>query len=329
MAKKAEEVKEEPKKKEKKIQKIEDLSGVGPETIKKLEAAGIYTLSDLGGMSPGMLLDNTGIGLKDGNKMINEARNNVDMSDFTTGYKAREVRLTLFKVSTGSPDFDNLLGGGIESASLTEIFAEFGGGKTQLAHLMAVNCIQQDPTSYVVYIDTEGTFRHERIEHFAKARGLNPDDVLKRILLVKCYNSSHQYIMTEKIKDLINKDNKNVKLVIVDSLTAHFRAEFMGRGTLNERQQTLNRYMHLLMKMSSMENFAVYVTNQVMAKPDAFFGDPTQAIGGHIVGHNSTTRIYLRKGKKGSRVAKLIDSPNLADGECSFYITEGGLEDVK
>jgi DNA repair protein RadA len=65
-----------------------------------------------------------------------------------------------------------------------------------------------------------------------------------------------------------------------------------------------------------------------MAKPDQFFGDPTEAIGGHIVGHNSTFRIYLRRGKKGTRVAKLIDSPNMAENECSFQITEGGIIDI-
>jgi DNA repair protein RadA len=121
----------------------------------------------------------------------------------------------------------------------------------------------------------------------------------------------------------------NVKLVIVDSLTAHFRAEFIGRGTLAERQQKINKHLHLLMKLADTYNLCVYVTNQVMAKPDMFFGDPTQAIGGHIVAHASTFRIYLRKGKKGSRVAKLVDSPNLAEGEANFVVEESGIKDFK
>ncbi len=135
-------------------------------------------------------------------------------------------------------------------------------------------------------------------------------------------------LLAEKVEDLINKEGLKVKLVIVDSLTAHFRAEFIGRGTLAERQQKLNKHMHQLLKVADSYNIAVYVTNQVMAKPDMFFGDPTQAIGGHVVAHASTFRIYLRKGKKGSRVAKLIDAPNLADGECIFRVEEHGLEDA-
>ena len=135
-------------------------------------------------------------------------------------------------------------------------------------------------------------------------------------------------LLAEKIEDLIRKEGINVKFVVIDSLTAHFRAEFVGRGTLADRQQKLNRHMHTLSKLASTYNLCVYVTNQVMARPDQFFGDPTTAIGGHIVAHNSTTRIYLRKGKKGSRVAKLIDSPSLPDGECTFLLTEHGIRDI-
>jgi DNA repair protein RadA len=127
---------------------------------------------------------------------------------------------------------------------------------------------------------------------------------------------------------MIAANQLNVKLIVIDSLTAHFRAEFVGRGTLADRQQKINKHMHALLKLADTHNVCVYVTNQVMAKPDQFFGDPTQAIGGHIVGHASTFRIYLRKGKKGSRVAKLVDSPNLPETEVAFYITEQGIKDI-
>ncbi|HLC67100.1 MAG TPA: DNA repair and recombination protein RadA, partial [Candidatus Nanoarchaeia archaeon] len=143
------------------------------------------------------------------------------------------------------------------------------------------------------------------------------------------YNSDHQMLLAEKVEDLIVRQGLNVRLLVIDSLTAHFRAEFIGRGTLAERQQKLNKHMHTLLKLADTYNIAVYVTNQVMAKPDVFFGDPTQAIGGHIVAHASTFRIYLRKGKKGSRVAKLIDSPNLPEAECSFMVGMEGLKDIK
>jgi DNA repair protein RadA len=158
--------------------------------------------------------------------------------------------------------------------------------------------------------------------------GLDPDKVLKNIMVARAYNSDHQMLLAGKVSDLISKDNLNVKVVIVDSLTAHFRAEFLGRGTLAERQQKLNKHMHTLGKLSDMHNVCVYVTNQVQVDPAQFFGDPTKAVGGHIVAHASTFRIYLRKGKKGSRVAKLIDAPNLPDGEAAFMVTTDGLKDI-
>ena len=178
-----------------------------------------------------------------------------------------------------------------------------------------------------IFIDGEGTFRPERIMQFAKAAGLNPEDALKSIKVARAFNSDHQMLLAEKAEELIKEDS-DIKLLIVDSLTAHFRADFTGRGQLADRQQKLNKHMHTLMRLANQYNLCVYVTNQVMAKPDMFFGDPTAAIGGHIVSHNSQTRIYLRKGKKGTRVARLIDSPHLPDGECCFEVTEEGLKDV-
>ena len=157
---------------------------------------------------------------------------------------------------------------------------------------------------------------------------MNPENVLKNIRVARAYNSDHQMLLAEKVDDLIKKQGLNVRLVIVDSLTAHFRAEFIGRGTLAERQQKLNRHMRDLSKVASLNNICVYITNQVSSDPAQFFGDPTKPIGGNIVAHASTFRIYLRKGKKGSRVAKLIDAPNLADGECGFFVTTEGLKDL-
>ena len=159
------------------------------------------------------------------------------------------------------------------------------------------------------------------------ARGMDNSEVLKNIKVARAFNSDHQTLLAEKTEDIIKKE-KNVRLIIVDSLTSHFRADFTGRGMLADRQQRINKHMHTLMKLANQYNLTVYVTNQVMAKPDTFFGDPTAAIGGNIVSHNSQTRIYLRKGKKGTRVAKLMDSPHLPDSECIFQITDKGIEDV-
>lgn len=322
--------KKEDKKSSKKDEKtIMDLPGVGAATADKLSAVGYSDLLSIAVASPGEVVDAAGLTESAARKMINAARETLDMG-FEDGDAIMKKRETIERIPTGSKTFDELIGGGFETGSISEVFSEFGGGKTQLAHLLAANVhgmkSEKDPVA--VYLDTENTFRPERIKQLAVGSGYDPDYALKQIKVARAYNSDHQMLLAEKIEELIKEKQLNVKLIIVDSLTAHFRAEFIGRGTLAERQQKLNRHMHTLLRLADKYNIAIYVTNQVMAKPDQFFGDPTAAIGGHIVAHASTFRIYLRKGKKGCRVAKLVDSPNMPDGECSFFITEEGLKDM-
>lgn len=311
----------------KKAVTLSDLPGVGPATVEKLEAVGFLDLMSIAVATPGELIDATGMSQQAAKKLIAAARAALDMG-FQSGEDILKKRGTLIKITTGSKAFDQLVGGGFESGAITEIFSAYGAGKTQIAHMLAVNTIKQFPNSYVVFIDTENTFRPERLQQIAVGSGLDPAEVLKHVKVARAFNSDHQMLLAEKVEDLIKKQGLDIKLVIVDSLTAHFRAEFIGRGTLADRQQKLNKHMHILSRMADANNFCVYVTNQVMAKPDQFFGDPTEAIGGHIVGHNSQVRIYLRKGKKDTRVAKLIDSPHMPDGEVGFYMTETGLKDL-
>src|SRR3989338_238895 len=312
-----------------KKEKVEicDLPGIGAATEEKLRLAGFENIMAIAVATPGEIVDASGMTEAAARKIINAARSVLEMG-FESGDQILKKREKIQKFSVGSVAFDNLLGGGFETGSITECFGEFGSGKTQVGHALCVNVLKNDPEAYAVYIDTENTFRPERIQQMATAAGLDSEEALSRIMVARAFNSDHQMLLTEKVDTLITEQKKKVRLVVVDSLTAHFRAEFIGRGTLAERQQKLNRHMHDLAKVAQSNNICVYVTNQVMAKPDQFFGDPTQAIGGHVVAHASTFRIYLRKGKKGTRVAKLIDSPMHPDGECCFEVTEGGLKDV-
>ena len=318
-------------KKEKDTPKLIDLPGVGPGAVAKLEAAGIYELMGLAVLTPAGLSDMAGMSEAVARKAIQAARKMMEMG-FISGLEHEEKRRELFNITTGSKNLDNLLGGkGIQTKAITEAFGAFGSGKTQLALSLSVGVQlpleQGGANGKAVYIDTEGTFRPERVRQFAEGIGANADKVLKNILVARAFNSDHQMLLLDRVGEMI-KDGEPIRLMIIDSLTAHFRAEYSGRGQLADRQQKLNRYMHDLMKLAETHNLAVYVTNQVMAKPDQFFGDPTTSIGGHIVAHASTFRVYLRKGRKGSRVAKLIDAPNLADGECCFEVTSPGLVDV-
>lgn len=326
MEKPAAKEKSESKKTKKEALTIEDLPGVGASTAQKLREAGYDNMLGIAVSSPKELVEIAGVTEAISRKIIQAARADLSMG-FESGNDLLKRREKVIKITTGSKSFDALMGGGFETAAITECFGEFGSSKTQIAHILAVSCQLNDPKAVAVYIDTENTFRPERIKQLAEGFKLDPKKVLANIKVARAYNSDHQILLAEKVEDII-KEGTNVKLVIVDSLTAHFRAEFIGRGTLAERQQKINKHMHILMKLADTHNLCIYVTNQVMARPDVFFGDPTQAIGGHIVGHSSTFRIYLRKGKKGSRVAKLVDSPNLPEGECNFMVTEAGLVDV-
>ena len=318
-------------KKGKKAQLI-DLPGVGPGAVAKLEAAGIYDLMGLAVLTPAHLSEMAGMSESVARKAIQAARKMMDLG-FSDGLAHEEKRKELFTITTGSKNLDNLLGGkGIQTKSITEAFGAFGSGKTQLSLSLAAGVqlpIEQGGANgKAVYIDTEGTFRPERVRQFAEGIGANPDKVLKNILVARAFNSDHQMLLLEKVSEMI-KNGEPIRLMIIDSLTAHFRAEYSGRGQLADRQQRLNRYLHNLMKIAEQSNLAVYVTNQVMSDPAQMFGDPTKAIGGNIVGHACTYRMYLRRGKKDSRVCKLIDSPDLPDNETVFMIEKDGLKDIE
>jgi DNA repair protein RadA len=316
--------------KDNKDPQLTDLPGIGPAVAAKLESAGVYDLMSLAVMNPTELGELSGISAAVARKAIQAARKMLNLG-FITGDEFAERRGTVNYITTGSKNLDQLLGGrGIESRAITEAFGAFGSGKTQLGLTLAVN-VQMPPekggaNGKCVFIDTEGTFRPQRIRQIAEGAGANPDSVLKNILVARAFNSDHQILLLDRITEMI-KEGEPIKLMIIDSLTAHFRAEYSGRGQLADRQQKLNRYIHNLMKLAEQHNLAVYVTNQVMSNPAQMFGDPTVAIGGNIVGHASTYRMYLRRGKQGSRVAKLIDSPNLPDNETVYYVTEAGVKD--
>ncbi len=307
---------------------LEELPGIGATTAEKLKEAGFTTIESIAVANPIEIKEIGGIGEAGAAKVINSARDSMEMR-FMTGTEVLEKRKTMKKIPSSSSVLDGLLGGGVETQAITEFFGEFGSGKTQICHQLAVNIQIPDEDSglgkAVIYVDTENTFRPERIIQMTEGAGLDSESVLENIIVARAYNSDHQMIIIEKAESLVKE--KNVGLVVVDSLTSHFRADYTGRGMLAGRQQKLNRHMHDLQKMSDIYNLAVVVTNQVMARPDFFFGDPTTPIGGHIVGHSSTFRIYLRKSKGGRRVARLIDSPSLPEGEAIFSVVKEGVTD--
>ncbi|MBC7081023.1 MAG: DNA repair and recombination protein RadA [Thermoplasmatales archaeon] len=309
---------------------LEDLPGVGPATAKKLEEAGYTDLMAIAVASPAELAEIAEIGEGTALKIIQAAREKADVGGFETGDTLLERLKERKHLTTGSKSFDELLGGGFETQAITELFGEFGSGKTQIAHQLCVNVQLKEEEGGLegeaIFIDTENTFRPERIIQMANGYGMDGKEALKKIHVATAFNSNHQMMLVEKANEIAKEHN--VRLLVVDSLTGHFRAEYIGRSSLAERQQKLNKHMHSLLKFARINNAVICVTNQVAARPDVFFGDPTQPIGGHIVGHTAMFRLYLRKSKGGKRIARLIDSPHLPEGEVVFSVSEEGIRDA-
>ncbi|MEM1743298.1 MAG: DNA repair and recombination protein RadA [Nitrososphaerota archaeon] len=319
-------------KEEKKVYlSIEDLPSVGNATAAKLREIGFSTIEALATATIAELAA-AGIGEKRAAEIVAAAREAIGLS-WVAAEDLAELKKNVGRLTTGSKALDKLIGGGVETQTITEFFGEFGSGKSQICHQLAVN-VQLPPergglNGGALYIDTENTFRIERIAQMAKFLGLDPDKVAERIIYAEAYNSDHQILLLEKA-DRIIKEN-NIKLIIIDSLTAHFRSEYVGRQSLPERQQKLNKHMHKLLRLARAFNAAAVVTNQVMARPDEYFSVMSVLpVGGHIVGHTSHTRVYLRKAAgKNVRIARLVSSPYLPEGEAIFKITENGVEDLE
>jgi len=313
--------------------RLDVLPGVGPVTTKKLSDAGIHNIMDLIVRGPVELAEISGMDKDTAANIVEKARQalvegGMLAKDFVSATEIYKRRQEIGRITTGTECLDNLLDGGLETQALTEVYGEFGSGKTQFCHTMCVTV--QKPKEEgglegtVLYIDTENTFRPERIVSIAKAYGMEPEKVLDRIIVARAYNSAHQTLILEECSQMIRENN--VKLLIVDSAVGLFRAEYLGRGTLSVRQQRLNKFVHLLVRIAEVYNCAALATNQVMASPDVFFGDPTRPIGGNVVAHTSTYRIYFKKsGKK--RIARMVDSPHHPEQEVIFALGEAGVID--
>jgi DNA repair protein RadA len=307
-------------------QTLEEIPGIGSATVNKLKEIGFKTVESLSTATVDELVS-AGLGEEISKKLIDTARQSRAIT-FVRGDELVELRKNIRKLTTGCSSLDTLLDGGIETQSLTEFYGEFGSGKSQLCHQLCVTVqlgeAQGGLNGNVLYIDTEATFRPERIQQIAPRFGIKASEVLKGIVYAEAYTSNHQTVLLENADEVI-RDN-NIKLIIIDSVMSHFRSEYIGREMLANRQQQLNKHLHKLMRLSRAFNTAAVITNQVMASPDAFFSKAVSPVGGHIIGHMSHNRIFLRKGRNNMRIAKLTASPSLPEGEVPMRITERGIE---
>jgi DNA repair protein RadA len=314
---------------------IQDIEGIGPTTARKLKEAGIVSVMDLAVAGAEELAVDLNSSKESAASFIMAAQkllreSNILEKEFVTADSALEKRKAMLRCSTGSRALNELLLGGIETQAVTEFYGEFGSGKSQICHTLCAIATQPVEAGGldggVIYIDTEGTFRPERLNQIARARALEPSHVLKNVAICKIYNSSHLELIVKDIGKYIN--DFKAKLVIIDSIISLHRAEFPGRGTLADRQQRLNSILHKLIRLSEIFNIAIVITNQVQSSPDTFFGDPTKAAGGNVLGHASTYRIYLKKSGE-NRVARMIDSPYHPYSDARFTLNEKGADDLE
>lgn len=314
------------------IFEIDTLNDIGPATKTSLKEAGFRSIKDLVIRGPIDIAEATGIAIEKCILLCNRAREileDIGVLDkpFTTANEIYEKRKLDYRISTGSKNLDELLDGGIETRAITELYGEYGTGKTQICHTLCVTVQQskaEDNISRALYIDTENTFRPERIASIASARKIDPRVALENVIVAKAYNSSHQEVIIQESPNVINLHN--IKIMIVDSIVSHYRAEFLGRSVLSERQQRINRLLHILLRIAETCKIAVVITNQIQSSPDAIFGDPNKATGGNVMAHTSTYRLYLKKAGK-NRIARMVDSPYHSEREILFALNEQGIGD--
>jgi len=300
---------------------------------KKLQEAGFHTVESVAYSTLKALLAVKGISEAKALKMMTEASKLIPLG-FTTANEYHKQRSEIIHLTTGSKELDKLLGGGIETGSITEMFGEFRTGKTQLAHTLCVTCQLSlehgGGEGKALYIDTEGTFRPQRLVSIAEKFGLNPTDVLDNVAYARAYNSDHQSKLLIQASAMLAESR--YALLVVDSATALYRTDYSGRGELSARQMHLARFLRSLLRIADEFGVAVVITNQVVATVDGgalFVADPKKPIGGNIMAHASTTRLSLRKGRGNTRVCKIYDSPCLPENEAMFAINEDGIGDAE
>jgi DNA repair protein RadA len=304
------------------------LDGIASTTVNKLHKAGLVTLESIAVTPPREIVELTGMGAETAIKVNRLARLKVDPG-FVSASEMLEIRKHMMRCSTGSKELNRIMGGGIETGAITELIGEFGSGKTQICYTLSV--LAQRPVEEggfggrVCVIDTEGTFLPERVVQIAESLGYDSNETLQNILIARAYNSEHQIVLIKNLPQICQEHD--IKLVIVDSMIGHFRGEYIGRGSLAERQQKLAGCLGNLLRVAEAFNLSVVLTNQVQAKPDVSYGDPNKPAGGHVMAHACTHRVYLRKGRANTRLVQVIDSPYLPEEKIRVAITEAGIVD--
>jgi len=312
---------------------VSQLDGVGAVTQKKLDTFGVSNLIDICVRGSKEISEITGVAKTTTDSWVFKAQKLLEENDLIRKSDMDVSELldyheNLPVLGTKCEDVDNLMGGGVRSEATYEIYGEFGSGKTQFCNTLTCEAIKDGGN--VVWIDCEDTFKPRRIiEMLITREEITPEEAkekLNNITYLYCPNTEQLLGTVNGLSSTLLE--KKPKLVILDGAIGQFREEYLGRGTLAERQMQIARLMTHIKNISFYFRCPVIFTNQVQSDPAMMFGDPIKPIGGNVVAHASTYRIYFKKsGKK--RLARMVDSPEHAQADAEYVLTDKGLVDTE
>ena len=231
---------------------MEDIPDITSEMLDRLRKLNVNSVHQLAVQIPSELafeINDAFVDVESAAKLIGNARriltdNEILSKEFLTADDLLETRNKISRYTTGSSKFDALLNGGFETQAVTEIAGEFGSGKSQICQTLCAAAItlmengrvdeqeSQRPPDSIIFIDTENTFRANRVHQIAEQKNLDPEDILKRIYHCNVYSSEQLEVLINDLPKFI--EQYNAKLVIIDSIISIIRAEFSGRGTIAE-----------------------------------------------------------------------------------------------
>jgi len=301
------------------------VKGLGPVMAERLRASGFTTVESIAIAPARVLADVLGVSEEKAAKISQAARDLLGIK-FVTAEEYFKQRSKVAYITTGCKALDEMLGGGVETGAITEFVGEFGTGKTQICHQLCVT-VQLPPekgglSARAVYIDTEGTFRPERIIQIASRFELEPASALKNVYYAKVRNLAEQVACLVELRSLIKE---GVKLVVVDSVIAHFKGTYEDPDFFT-RVHELVLYLSELRNLALDHRLAVVITNRITSIPEGtrrfkVSGDP-------FVSMFVDYRVLLHKVRENIRRAMLVFGKHYTRIPVLFKISEEGVVDL-
>jgi DNA repair protein RadB len=225
-------------------------------------------------------------------------------------------------LTTGCRALDELLGGGFERGTVTQLYGPPAAGKTNVALSAAVRVAAEGGTA--VYIDTEGLSidRFRQLAAAAAGDEQSIEDVTSRLVVSEAHDFEEQ---EEAVRDAAEFAER-AALIVLDSATGFYRLERTGDSDDGESLRRVARQVTHLLSLARKHDLAAVVTNQVFTDPET---DRARPLGGHTLEHWTGAVVRLERFRGGNRRATIEKHRSRPAGESTtFAITGEGIEDV-